>query len=359
LDPEQNNRFGDHYLEVPFDLSEVLFITTANVLHSIPPPLRDRMEVITIPGYTEYEKFEIAKRHLWPKQLQANGLRPEQIQISDNTIFKVINEYTKEAGVRTLERRLGTICRKVATEIVKGQITTARITVSNLHKYLGVRRYTQTMADQEDKVGVATGLAYTQVGGEILSIEVTVIDGKGKLTLTGKLGEVMRESAQAALSYVRSRAVELGIDPRFHENKDIHMHIPEGAVPKDGPSAGITIATALASALTNRPVRHDVSMTGEITLRGRVLPIGGVKEKLLAAHRAGISRVLLPIENEKDLEEVPANILGKLQISFVEHMDQVLAHALYPEPVEPETPAFMVPEAAPVVDEPWMGEHEV
>jgi len=215
------------------------------------------------------------------------------------------------------------------------------------------------MADQEDKVGVATGLAYTQVGGEILSIEVTVIDGKGKLTLTGKLGEVMRESAQAALSYVRSRAVELGIDPRFHENKDIHMHIPEGAVPKDGPSAGITIATALASALTNRPVRHDVSMTGEITLRGRVLPIGGVKEKLLAAHRAGISRVLLPIENEKDLEEVPANILGKLQISFVEHMDQVLAHALYPEPVEPETPAFMVPEAAPVVDEPWMGEHEV
>ena len=359
LDPEQNNRFGDHYLEVPFDLSEVLFITTANVLHSIPPPLRDRMEVITIPGYTEYEKFEIAKRHLWPKQLQANGLRPEQIQIYDNTIFKVINEYTKEAGVRTLERRLGTICRKVATEIVKGQITTARITVSNLHKYLGVRRYTQTMADQEDKVGVATGLAYTQVGGEILSIEVTVIDGKGKLTLTGKLGEVMRESAQAALSYVRSRAVELGIDPRFHENKDIHMHIPEGAVPKDGPSAGITIATALASALTNRPVRHDVSMTGEITLRGRVLPIGGVKEKLLAAHRAGISRVLLPIENEKDLEEVPANILGKLQISFVEHMDQVLAHALYPEPVEPETPAFMVPEAAPVVDEPWMGEHEV
>ena len=191
-------------------------------------------------------------------------------------------------------------------------------------------------------------MAYTQVGGEILSIEVTVIDGKGKLTLTGKLGEVMRESAQAALSYVRSRAVELGIDPRFHENKDIHMHIPEGAVPKDGPSAGITIATALASALTNRPVRHDVSMTGEITLRGRVLPIGGVKEKLLAAHRAGISRVLLPIENEKDLEEVPANILGKLQISFVEHMDQVLAHALYPEPVEPETPAFMVPEAAPV-----------
>ena len=358
LDPEQNNAFADHYLEVPFDLSEVFFITTANVLHTIPPPLRDRMEVISIPGYTEFEKFEIAKRHLWPKQLKANGLREDQIQISDNTIYKVINEYTKEAGVRTLERRLGTICRKVATEIVKGQATSARITVSNLHKYLGVRRYLPTAADREDKVGVATGLAYTQVGGEILTIEVTVIEGKGKLTLTGKLGDVMRESAQAALSYVRSRALELGIDPRFHETKDIHMHIPEGAVPKDGPSAGITIATALASALTNRPVHHDVSMTGEITLRGRVLAVGGVKEKLLAAHRAGITRVLLPLENEKDLEEVPGNILGKLQITFVDHMDQVLAHALYLRPVEPETPAFILPEAPPMGDESWMGEHE-
>lgn len=359
LDPEQNDKFSDHYLEVPFDLSEVLFITTANVLHSIPPALRDRMEVISIPGYTEYEKFEIAKRHLWPKQLEANGLKEDEIQISDNTIFKVINEYTKEAGVRTLNRRLGTICRKVATEIVKGQITSARITVSNLHKYLGVRRYTQTLADQEDKVGVATGLAYTQVGGEILHIEVTVVEGKGKLTLTGQLGEVMRESAQAALSYLRSRAAELGIDPKFHETCDIHMHIPEGAIPKDGPSAGITIATALASALTNRPVRHNVSMTGEITLRGRVLPIGGVKEKLLAAHRAGITRVLLPVENEKDLEEVPANVLSKLQISFVEHMDQVLAHALHPEPLPQDPPAFMVPEAIQGGDESWMGERKV
>lgn len=315
------------------------------------------MEVIEIPGYTEYEKFEIAKRHLWPKQVKNNGLQDDQIQISDNTIYKIINEYTKEAGVRTLERRLGTICRKVATEIVKGQITSARINVSNLRKYLGVPRYHQTALVEEDKVGVATGLAYTQVGGETLTIEVTVVQGKGKLTLTGKLGEVMRESAQAALSYLRSRAVELGIDPKFHETCDIHMHIPEGAIPKDGPSAGITIATALASALTNRPVRHDLSMTGEITLRGRVLPIGGVKEKLLAAHRAGITHVLLPTDNEKDLEEIPVAVLGKLQITFVEHMDEVLAQALYPEAVEHNPLTFMVPETPPVMnDESWMGE---
>lgn len=359
LDPEQNHRFGDHYLEVPFDLSEVLFITTANVLHSIPHALRDRMEVIEIPGYTEHEKFEIAKRHLWPKQLKNNGLQEEQIQISDNTIYKIINEYTKEAGVRTLERRLGTVCRKVATEIVKGQATAARINISNLHKYLGIPRYRQVFVDAQDKVGVATGLAFTQVGGEILSIEVTVVEGKGKLTLTGKLGEVMRESAQAALSYLRSRAAELGIDPKFHETCDIHMHIPEGAIPKDGPSAGITIATALASALTNRPVRHELSMTGEITLRGRVLPIGGVKEKLLAAHRAGITHVLLPTENEKDLEEIPVSVLSKLQVSLVEHMDQVLGYALYPAALAQETPAaYLVPESLPVTEGPWMGEQQ-
>lgn len=355
LDPEQNNRFGDHYLEVPFDLSEILFITTANVLHSIPHPLRDRMEVIEIPGYTEHEKFEIVKRHLWPKQVKNNGLKEDQIMISDNTIYKIINEYTKEAGVRTLERRLGTICRKVATEIVKGQSSSVRVNVSNLHKYLGVSIYRQNQVEREDKVGVATGLAYTQVGGEILSIEVTVVEGKGKISLTGKLGDVMKESAQAALSYLRSRATELGIDPKFHETCDIHMHIPEGAIPKDGPSAGITIATALASALTNRPIRHELSMTGEITLRGRVLPIGGVKEKLLAAHRAGITHVLLPMENQKDLEEIPASVLSKLQISFVEHMDQVLAHALYPEAITPESAVYMVPES--IVDgQPWMGE---
>lgn len=357
LDPEQNHRFGDHYLEVPFDLSEVLFITTANTLHSIPPPLRDRMEVIQIPGYTEYEKFEIAKRHLWPKQLENNGLREDQLQISDNTLYKIIREYTKEAGVRTLERRLGTVCRKRATEIVKGQTTGSRVNVSNLHKYLGVPRYQISSINAEDKVGVATGLAFTQVGGETLTIEVTVVDGKGKLTLTGQLGDVMQESAQAALSYLRSRATELGIDPKFHESKDIHMHIPEGAIPKDGPSAGITIATALASALTNRPVRHELSMTGEITLRGRVLPIGGVKEKLLAAHRAGITHVLLPVENTKDLEEIPASVLGKLRISFVEHMDEVLAHALYPEAIVEQPLPFMVSEVPPVVgDESWMGD---
>lgn len=355
LDPEQNNRFGDHYLEVPFDLSEVLFITTANVLHSIPPALRDRMEVIEIPGYTEFEKFEIAKRHLWPKQLKNNGLHEDQIQISDNTIYKIINEYTKEAGVRTLERRLGTVCRKVATEIVKGQTTSARINVSNLHKYLGIPRYQQSQINTEDKVGVATGLAFTQVGGETLTIEVTVVQGKGRLALTGKLGEVMRESAQAALSYLRSRAVELGIDPKFHESCDIHIHVPEGAIPKDGPSAGITMATALASALTNRPVRHDLSMTGEITLRGRVLPIGGVKEKLLAAHRAGITHVLLPADNEKDLEEIPVSVLGKLQISLVEHMDEVLNHALYAEVTDVQPLPFMVKDP-PVSDESWMGE---
>ena len=355
LDPEQNNRFGDHYLEVPFDLSEVLFITTANVLHSIPPALRDRMEVIEIPGYTEFEKFEIAKRHLWPKQLKNNGLHEDQIQISDNTIYKIINEYTKEAGVRTLERRLGTVCRKVATEIVKGQTTSARINVSNLHKYLGIPRYQQSQINTEDKVGVATGLAFTQVGGETLTIEVTVVQGKGRLALTGKLGEVMRESAQAALSYLRSRAVELGIDPKFHESCDIHIHVPEGAIPKDGPSAGITMATALASALTNRPVRHDLSMTGEITLRGRVLPIGGVKEKLLAAHRAGITHVLLPADNEKDLEEIPVSVLGKLQISLVEHMDEVLNHALYAEVTDVQPLPFMVQDP-PVSDESWMGE---
>ncbi len=357
LDPEQNHRFGDHYLEVPFDLSEVLFVTTANVLHSIPAPLRDRMEVIEIPGYTEYEKFEIAKRHLWPKQLKNNGLKEDQIQISDNTIYKVINEYTREAGVRNLERRLSTICRKVATEIVKGQIQSARVNVSNLHRYLGVPRYQQSQVNEEDRVGVATGLAFTQVGGETLTIEVTVVDGKGKLTLTGQLGDVMQESAQAALSYLRSRANELGIDPKFHESCDIHMHIPEGAIPKDGPSAGITIATALASALTNRPVRHDLSMTGEITLRGRILPIGGVKEKLLAAHRAGITHVLLPTDNEKDLEEIPASVLGKMQITLVEHMDEVLSHALYAEPVNDQPLPFMVPPMdQPVSDESWMGE---
>lgn len=328
LDPEQNNTFSDHYLEVPFDLSQVLFLTTANVLHAIPAPLRDRMEVIEIPGYTEVEKLEIAKRHLWPKQLAAHGLDAEQVTISDNTFLRVITDYTREAGVRNLERQLATICRKIATEVVRGAETPIRLTVNSLNKYLGIPRYQHQVADTEDRVGVATGLAFTSFGGEILSIEVTIIKGKGKLTLTGKLGEVMRESAQAAMSYIRSRALQLGIDPNFHEKVDIHIHVPEGAIPKDGPSAGITIATALTSALTGRAVRKDIAMTGEITLRGRVLPIGGVKEKLLAAHRAGITHILLPKENQRNLEDVPETICRKLQIDFVEHMDEVLNWAL-------------------------------
>ena len=314
------------------------------------------MEIIEIPGYTEEEKLEIAKRHLWPKQLKNHGLTDEQLKISDNTIAKIISEYTREA-VFVIRKELGTICRKAATEIVKGSATSLRVNVSNLNKYLGALRYRHTMAEVEDKVGVATGLAYTQFGGEILSIEVTVVPGKGKLTLTGKLGDVMRESAHAALSYLRSRADDLEIEPGFHEECDIHIHVPEGAIPKDGPSSGITIATALASALTNRPVRHDLCMTGEVTLRGRVLPIGGVKEKLLAAHRAGITHALLPKENEKDLEEIPENVLHKLEIDFVEHMDQVLEHALLPKEGESETDlGFIPPAEIPQGDQPWMGE---
>ena len=360
LDPEQNNKFGDHYIEVPFDLSEVLFITTANVLYTIPGPLRDRMEVIEIPGYTDDEKLQIAKGYLWPKQLKNHGLSAEQVRISDNAILKVISEYTREAGVRNLERMLGTICRKVAAEVVRGNAKGVRVTQNNVSKFLGTPRYRHTLAELEDRVGVANGLAYTQFGGEIMPIEVTVVPGKGKITLTGKLGEVMRESAQAALSYLRSRALDWGIDPQFHEKYDIHMHIPEGAVPKDGPSAGITIAVALASALTERPVRHDLSMTGEITLRGRVLPIGGVKEKLLAAHRAGIYTVLLPEENARDLQDVPENILRKLNVEFVEHMDEVMAKALLPKEEEGdgEVPdlAFIPGSEAP--SETWVGDQQ-
>ena len=328
LDPEQNSAFGDHYLEVTFDLSNVFFITTANVMHNIPRPLLDRMEIIQIPGYTEEEKLEIAKRHLWDKQLVANGLKDDQIAVSDNAIQKVIAEYTRESGVRNLERELGSVCRKVARELVSGAEPPIRVNVNSIETYLGPPRYLRTMSEGESRVGVATGLAYTQVGGDILAIEVSVMPGKGKLIITGQLGDVMRESAQASLSYVRARALELGIPVDFYEKHDIHIHVPEGGIPKDGPSAGITIATALASALTGRPVRGDLAMTGEITLRGRVLPIGGVKEKVLAAHRAGIKRVLLPKENEKDLEDIPANIQRKLDIETVEHMDEVLEEAL-------------------------------
>lgn len=328
LDPEQNCAFGDHYLEVTFDLSKVLFITTANTYHGIPRPLLDRMEIINISGYTEEEKLEIAKRHLLPKQQKDHGMTEEDLSIPETVMRQLINGYTRESGVRNLERELAAVCRKAAREIVQTGKKPVRLSKLNLEKFLGAPKYRHSSAEEQDQVGLSTGLAWTEVGGEILLIEVSLVKGKGQLILTGKLGEVMRESAQAAFSYIRSRAKELGIEEDFHERYDMHIHIPEGAIPKDGPSAGITIATAIVSALMNRPVRKDVAMTGEITLRGRVLPIGGLKEKLLAAHRGGIKKVLIPRENEKDLEEVPVNVARKLKIVMVESMDEVWREAL-------------------------------
>ncbi|MGE5675938.1 MAG: endopeptidase La [Mycobacterium leprae] len=337
LDPEQNNTFSDHYIEVPFDLSDVLFIITANVVWNIPRPLLDRMELITISGYTEDEKVEIAKRHLLPKQRKDHGLTEETFEVSENVLRAIVREYTREAGVRNLERTIANVCRKAAREIARGDAAAVRVTTQNLHNYLGAPRYQWGKRAKEDEVGVSTGMVYTEVGGDVMPIEVTVMKGKGNLLLTGKLGEVMRESAQAGFSYIRTRAKDLGIDEDFHTKYDIHIHVPEGAVPKEGPSAGIAMATAVISALTGRPVRANVAMTGEITLRGRVLPIGGVKEKLLGAHRAGITDILLPKENEKDLEEVPGNIRKKLEIHLVEHMDEVLRIALT-EPKEDDVP---------------------
>ncbi|MDI6870482.1 MAG: endopeptidase La [Bacillota bacterium] len=328
LDPEQNNAFGDHYLEIPYDLSDVMFITTANVMQNIPKPLLDRMEVITLPGYTEEEKQEIARRHLVPKQVRQHGLKPEQIRIDQTATKRIIAEYTREAGVRNLEREIAAICRKVAKDLVKGAKPPIRVTGRRLPKYLGAPRYRRNPAEAEDRVGLAAGLAVTEVGGDLLTIEVIPVKGKGQLILTGKLGEVMQESAQAAFSYIRSRAAAFGIPEDFHEKLDLHIHIPEGAIPKDGPSAGITMATALVSALTGVPVRHDVALTGEITLRGRVLGIGGLKEKTLAAYRAGIRTVLFPQENEKDLEDIPVNVRRRLELVPVEHMDEVLRLAL-------------------------------
>jgi ATP-dependent Lon protease len=331
LDPEQNCMFGDHYLEVPFDLSKVLFITTANLYHGIPRPLLDRMEIISIAGYTEEEKLEIAKRHLLPKQAKEHGLSEEDLIITDKVLQHIINGFTRESGVRNLERQLAAVCRKAALEIVKTSKRPVRVNKLNLQKFLGAPKYRHNMAEEMDQVGLATGLAWTEVGGEILLIEVTRVKGKGQLILTGKLGEVMRESAQAAYSYIRSRARELGIEEDFHERYDLHIHIPEGAIPKDGPSAGITMATAILSALTNRPIRKDIAMTGEITLRGRVLPIGGLKEKVLAAHRGGIKKIIIPRQNEKDLEEIPANISRRVNIVMVESMDEVWREALVPK----------------------------
>jgi ATP-dependent Lon protease len=331
LDPEQNKTFNDHYIEVDYDLSNVLFITTANVLHTIPWALQDRMEIIRIPGYTEDEKLQIAKRFLVPKQVEAHGLKPENFKIADSGILYVIRRYTREAGVRTLERELGTLCRKVAKEVVKhGTDHAVRINSATIEnqKYLGIPKFKFGEIEERDQVGISTGLAWTEVGGELLTIEVSIVPGKGTFTVTGKLGEVMQESAQAAMSYVRSRAEKLGLERSFYQKVDIHIHVPEGATPKDGPSAGIAIATAIVSALVKKPVGRDVAMTGEITLRGRVLPIGGLKEKILAAHRGRVKRAIIPKENEKDLKDIPANILKDVKLTLVEHMDEVIKEAI-------------------------------
>ncbi len=324
LDPEQNKEFGDHYLEVPFDLSQVLFVTTANVAHTIPAPLLDRMELIEIPGYTEDEKLKIAEGHLLPKIYEDHGLKEEQINISSNAILKVIREYTREAGVRNLERKLAAITRKVAKEFVEGRDHKALVAVNSVEKHLGLPDYEHQESNLEDRIGVATGLAYNQAGGDILDIEVAVVPGKGELTLTGSLGDVMKESAQAALSYVRSKQNELNLSDGFYKKYDIHIHVPQGAVPKDGPSAGITIAIALASALTGRKVRGDYAMTGEISLRGRVLPIGGLKTKILAGRRAGIEKYIIPKKNENKFKEIEKEITRGLNVSFVSHMDEVI-----------------------------------
>jgi ATP-dependent Lon protease len=355
LDPEQNYMFVDHYLDVEYDLSQVFFIATANVLHTIPPALQDRMEVLRLHGYTELEKIEIAKQFLIRKQREATGLTEKNIVFNDDAITGIIRGYTREAGVRNLEREIGNICRKVARKVVKeGEGYNVTITGENLNEFLGVIKFRDIAANEKNEVGLVTGLAWTEVGGSILATEVTIVDGKGKLTLTGKLGDVMQESAQAALSYVRSRAARLGVSRDFYRNVDIHVHVPEGAIPKDGPSAGITIATAIASALSKIAVRRDIAMTGEITLRGKVLCIGGLKEKLLAAHRAGIFEVVLPKENEKDLADVPENLRNAMKLHFVENMDQVLQVALERSLPEPgaELEASPLPAVGPTPEPP-------
>ncbi len=348
LDPEQNNTFNDHYLDLDYDLSKVLFIATANSLQSIPAPLLDRMEVIRVPGYTEQEKLEIARTHLVAKQLKNHGLDAERVEFSPQAITEIIRYYTREAGVRSLEREIGSICRKVARRVVE-EPTADKIKISpaQVEKFLGVKKYRYGRAEEENQIGLTTGLAWTEVGGELLQIEVSTVPGKGKITITGKLGEVMQESAQAALSYVRSRAAWLGIADELISKTDTHVHVPEGATPKDGPSAGIALATSLASAFARIPVRADVAMTGEITLRGRVLPIGGLKEKILAAHRGGIKTVLIPKENEKDLADIPKPILKAVTVIPVETMDEVIAQAFVeqPKPIIKGSDTAPVPEA--------------
>jgi ATP-dependent Lon protease len=355
LDPEQNATFNDHYLEVDFDLSEVMFVCTANSLN-IPPPLLDRMEVIRLPGYTEDEKLNIARRYLVPKQTRQNGLRDGELKISDPAILDIVRHYTREAGVRNLEREVAKISRKAVKQLLldKAGKKDAReahsilVSPRNLDKYLGVRRFRYGKAEEMNRIGQVTGLAWTEVGGELLSIEAAVVPGKGKLLHTGQLGEVMQESIQAAMSVVRSRAPVLGLEPDFYQKHDVHIHMPEGATPKDGPSAGIGMCTALVSALTRIPVRSDVAMTGEITLRGEVLPIGGLKEKLLAAQRGGIALVMIPEENRKDLVEIPENIKGKLEIRPVRWIDEVLQVALTRQPVPRPDAATEEPVVVPV-----------
>jgi ATP-dependent Lon protease len=328
LDPEQNNSFSDHYIGLPFDLSRVMFITTANMTDPIPSPLRDRMEIINLSGYTEQEKLGIAKRYLIPRQMAEHGITERQISIPDKTVLQVISQYTREAGVRNLEREIGHLCRKVARKIAEGETGLFTITLNNLHQYLGVPKYLPEVEREKDEVGVVTGLAWTETGGDVLYIEATTMRGKGNLTLTGHLGDVMKESAHAALTYVRSRAGELGIKTEQFGKTDVHIHVPAGAIPKDGPSAGVTMATALASVFTNAPVKKDLAMTGEVTLRGRVLPIGGLKEKTLAAKRAGIKTMIIPKQNEKDLDDIPKNLRKDMKFIFVETMDEVISSAL-------------------------------
>lgn len=328
LDPEQNNTFSDHFIEVPFDLSRVLWITTANVISDIPRPLLDRMEIIEFTSYTEEEKLQIVKRYLVPKQLKENGLQPGQAKFSDAVLRHIIQDYTRESGVRTLEKTIGTVCRKVGKSLLLGDDKPLTVTVRNLEKILGPIKFLPTEVCKTDEVGRVTGMAWTQVGGEVLETEAAAVKGKGSLLLTGQLGDVMKESAEAGMTYIRSRADELGLAPDFYATTDIHIHLPEGAVPKDGPSAGITMATAIASALTGRKVHHDLAMTGEITLRGTVLPVGGIKEKVIAAHRAGIHKILLPEENKRDMADVPQIVKKDVQFVFVHHMDEVLSQAL-------------------------------
>jgi len=345
LDPELNHAFTDHYLDVEYDLSKVMFICTANVLHTIPQPLQDRMEVLRLAGYTELEKLQIAKRFLVKKQLEQTGLTEANVTFTDEGLQHIIRHYTHEAGVRTLEREISSVCRKISRRVVKeGRDVKVEVTPANLSDFLGVIKFRELWAHKKSEVGLATGLAWTEVGGQVLATEAQLMVGKGRLTLTGKLGDVMQESAQAAMSYVRSRTSQFGLPRDFYRHLDIHMHVPEGAIPKDGPSAGITIATSIVSALTRIPVRCDVAMTGEITLRGKVLPIGGVKEKLLAAHRVGIRTVIIPKDNEKDLADIPAEVRAGLTIIAVETMDEVLQAALE-RPIQPVAPG-PVPEVA-------------